>query len=187
VFLLLGGVVVDRGDRRLIGAASGLALAALLAALAAAHASGERALWVWLAVAVGLGLLDDVRLPIGQALIPLVVAEEEVLEANRWSQLRSWGLLTIGPPLGGVGTAVFGVTGAFAVTAALYAIGGATLLALPSLRSALNSLLHSHVGVAVVSPAPRPSARWGGASKSVGEGVKPTRARAADSGIIAGA
>lgn len=88
VFLLVGGVFVDRGDRRLIGASAGAGLAGVVVLLAAAWGTDHASLALWLAVAPVLGFLDGVRLPIGYALIPLLVAESEVVEANRWSQLR---------------------------------------------------------------------------------------------------
>jgi len=132
-FLILGGVLVDRGDRRLIGAAASSGLAFLAGLLALAWAADEKALVSWITVALALGFLDGVRLPIGYALIPLVVDESDVLEANRWSQLRLWTALTIGPPLGGVSVAVLGVPGGFAAIATLYALGGAFLLTLPTM------------------------------------------------------
>jgi MFS family permease len=133
VFLLVGGAFADRGDRRVVGAAASAGLAGVVALLAAAWAVDRVSLPLWLAVAPVLGFLDGVRLPVGYALIPLLVEESEIIEANRWSQLRLWMALTLGPPLGGAVAAVFGVGGGFAAVAVCYALGGALLLALPPL------------------------------------------------------
>jgi DHA3 family macrolide efflux protein-like MFS transporter len=134
IFLLAGGVLIDRGDRRVIGAGAGFALSALVGLLALAFSADAAELPVWLGAAVVLGLLDGVRLPIGYTLIPLLVAEERVLDANRWSQLRLWTALALGPPLGGVLVALAGVPAAFLVVSALFAVSAVLLLTLPSLK-----------------------------------------------------
>lgn len=133
LFLLFGGVIVDRVDRRVLGAACGTVLALLVALLAALVSAGSVPVWLWLTIAVGLGLLDGVRLPIGYSLIPLVVAESEILDANRWSQLRLWATLTAGPAAGGVLTGLLGPAAALLITAGSYLLGGVLLLSLPPL------------------------------------------------------
>jgi predicted MFS family arabinose efflux permease len=79
-------------------------------------------------------MLDGVRLPIGYSMIPLVVPEGDILDANRWSQLRLWVTLTIGPPIGGLLTAAIKSRGAFVVVAILYLGAAACMLRLPPLR-----------------------------------------------------
>jgi MFS family permease len=134
VFLLLGGVIVDRMDSRMLAAIVGGALAlvnVLLFSLITLHATP---LGVWLGIALALGVLDGIRLPIGYSMIPLVVPEADILAANRWSQLRMWTMLMLGPPIGGVLTATIGSRGAFVTIAALYALASVCMLRLPSLR-----------------------------------------------------
>jgi len=134
VFLLLGGVFVDRADSRLLAAGAGAALAALNVLLVVLLELDATPLAAWLALALALGVLDGIRLPIGYSLIPLVVPERDILAANRWSQLRLWATLTLGPPLGGLLTALLGVQATFVVVALLYLVAGAAMLRLPSLR-----------------------------------------------------
>lgn len=134
-FLLVGGVLIDRWDRRQLGIMTSLLLAFLIGGLSIGFATHQLTLPIWLVVAVVLGLLDGIRLPIATALIPLVVPSEHVLTANRWSQVRSWMILIIGPALGGVITALFQVTGAFLVVAGLYLVSGWFLVSLPPLPS----------------------------------------------------
>src|SRR5579885_3224402 len=134
-FLLVGGVLIDRWDRRQLGIITSLLLAFLVAGLSIGFATHQLTLPIWLVVAVVLGLLDGIRLPIATALIPLVVPSEQVLMANRWSQVRSWMILIIGPALGGIATALFQVTGAFLVIAALYFVSSWCLVVLPPLPS----------------------------------------------------
>jgi MFS family permease len=133
VLLLVGGALVDRGDRRRTGAAASAGLAALVAFLAVVSFAGMASLPLWLAAAPLLGFLDAVRLPIGYAVIPLLVKRSQIVEANRWSQLRLWTVMSVGPALGGVAIAALGVGGGLAAVAILYAFGGALLLALPPL------------------------------------------------------
>lgn len=133
VFLLLGGVLVDRLDRRVLAVGCGVALAVVICGLAALVLAGSVPLQVWVPVAVALGVLDGVRLPIGYSLIPLVVSKDDVLDANRWSQLRLWATLTLGPAGGGLCTGWLGAGGALLITGVLYLCGGLLLVRLPAL------------------------------------------------------
>jgi MFS family permease len=134
VFLLFGGALADRVDRRVLATVCGVALAVLIGAVGVLFlVRSSVPLGVWVVVAVLLGLLDGVRLPIGYSLIPLVVDEKDVLDANRWSQLRLWGTLTLGPAIGGVLTGFVGAGVALLVTGAGYLFGGLVLLRLPAL------------------------------------------------------
>jgi MFS family permease len=134
LFLLLGGVLLDRWDRRLLARGSGAALAALVSLLAVGVTTHRMTLQLWLAAAVLLGLLDGIRLPIGYTLIPLVVHPDQVLAANRWSQLRLWTTLAIGPALGGVAIATLETSGALVLAAALFASSSVLLVGLPPLK-----------------------------------------------------
>jgi DHA3 family macrolide efflux protein-like MFS transporter len=133
LFMLFGGVLVDRVDQRLLGTACGIGLAVIISGLGVLVALHTVPLPLWLAAAVLLGVLDGIRLPIGFSLIPLVVASDDVLDANRWSQMRDWATLTVGPALGGVLTGLLGASGALVVTGICYVLGGVLLLRLPRL------------------------------------------------------
>jgi MFS family permease len=133
VFLLFGGVLSDRVDRRVLAVGCGIGLAVLTGALGLLDLGGGVPVGVWVPAAIALGLLDGIRLPIGYSLIPLVVAESDVLDANRWSQLRLWATVTLGPALGGVLTGFAGAPAALLVTGACYLLGGLVLLLLPTL------------------------------------------------------
>jgi MFS family permease len=133
--LLFGGVIVDRSDSRLLAAGTGVALAAIDAALAALFLLHHTPLAVWVAAGGCLGLVDGIRLPIGYSLIPLVVEQRDIVEANRWSQLRLWGTLMLGPAAGGAVTALTGPAGGFITASALYLAGALSMLVLPPLRA----------------------------------------------------
>jgi DHA3 family macrolide efflux protein-like MFS transporter len=133
IFLLFGGVLVDRVDRRALGAACGVGLAVVVGGIGLLVALHSVTLGELVAAAVVLGLLDGIRLPIGYSLIPLVVEKSDVLDANRWSQLRLWATLTLGPAVGGVLTGFVGAGPALLVTGACYLLGSLFLLRLPAL------------------------------------------------------
>jgi DHA3 family macrolide efflux protein-like MFS transporter len=134
VFLLLGGVIVDRMDSRVLAAVAGGALALVNLLLFALTTLRATPLAAWLCIALVLGVLDGIRLPIGYSMIPLVVPEENILAANRWSQLRMWIMLMLGPSIGGVLTATIGSRGAFVTVAVLYTAACGYMLRLPPLR-----------------------------------------------------
>jgi DHA3 family macrolide efflux protein-like MFS transporter len=131
LLLLFGGVVVDRMDRRRLGVVCGLVLAIVTGG--AAGLAGVGLLAVWVGLAVALGVLDALRLPVAMTLLPLVVAERDLVDANRWTQLREWGALTLGPVLGGFATAALGVRGALLVAAVCYVVSSLLLMFLPAL------------------------------------------------------
>jgi MFS family permease len=132
LLLLFGGVLADRKDRRTVGIAVGVLLCLLNLAASAITHRGELA--AWLVLAVCLGVLDAVRLPIGSSMLPLVVDRERLVQANRWVSLREWGAMTGGPALGGVLVALLGTSGTLMTVAGMYGLSSVLLMLLPALR-----------------------------------------------------
>lgn len=129
LLLLFGGVLADRKDRRAVGIVIGALLCLLnLAASVVTHRSE---LWAWLALAICLGVLDAVRLPIGSSMLPLLVDRERLVQANKWISLREWGAMTGGPALGGALVALLGTGGTLLTAAGMYALSSALLTLLP--------------------------------------------------------
>lgn len=131
ILLLWGGVVADRHDRRRMSVVSGLCLSALVLSVAGwdpSHAAGQ---WVWVAVALGLGTLDGIRIPIAGSLIPFVVARDQLVQANRWMQLRQWALAAIGPTLGASLMALGGIRLALAIAGLVYGLSALAMLTIP--------------------------------------------------------
>ncbi|WSQ10866.1 MFS transporter [Streptomyces sp. NBC_01231] len=133
VFMLFGGVLVDRWDRRTLAASVGAALAVLSAVAAGLTQSGN--LSAWIGVAVCLGVLDAVRLPVAASVLPMVVAEKQIVDANRWSNLREWGALAGGPAVGGVLVALAGPVGTLMITAGMYVVSCLLMALVPALPS----------------------------------------------------
>src|SRR5262249_39334333 len=113
-FVLVGGALADRLDRRqllIVGAAlpgGAIAIPALLAA------GGWLELWqIWvISAAVGLG--RSISGPASGAFIPQLVTPDLLVQANSLGQLvRPLAMTLIGPALGGVLVGAFGFATAF--------------------------------------------------------------------------
>jgi DHA3 family tetracycline resistance protein-like MFS transporter len=136
VCLLAGGVVSDRFDRRLVMLCSDLVRSVALASLAVlslAHALT----YVELAGIVAVyGAGTAFFTPAFEAIVPEIVAAEELAQANALDQfVRPLALRLVGPTLGGWLVASFGGGTAFAVDAVTFAASGAAVLSMS--RSAM--------------------------------------------------
>ena len=129
--MLFGGVLVDRLDRRALALSVGACLSAL--SVGAALVTRTEVYGLWLLVAVVLGVLDALRLPVAASILPQVVARDQLVDANRWASLREWAALAGAPAAGGVLVAVVGSGGTMLVVAVLYLASVALMLPAPAL------------------------------------------------------
>jgi DHA3 family macrolide efflux protein-like MFS transporter len=129
VLLLFGGVLVDRSDRRLLTATVGGLLCAL--ALVAAVVTSHGHLYAWIGVALGLGVLDAVRLPVAAAMMPSYVSREQLVDANRWNGAREWATVAVGPAIGGSLVALIGSSRTLLTAALLYLISAVLMVVVP--------------------------------------------------------
>lgn len=121
--LLVGGVVADRFPRRLVMVAADVVRGSCLALLAVLAATGVIALWHLAAIAVVYGAASGFFMPAFDALVPEVVPEDLLEEANALDQfLRPAALWLLGPALGGVLIGTGGTGAAFAFDAATFAV-----------------------------------------------------------------
>lgn len=88
---LFWGPIVDRRDqRRLLGALSGLLVLALLILSLVSHWLGFKLWFLLLAIPV-LATASEFLYPVGEALLPRMVAQEELTRANSWLMMSSTG------------------------------------------------------------------------------------------------
>jgi MFS family permease len=129
--LLLGGVASDRFDRRRVMIASDAVRGASVAAIGVLSITGDLRLWhVVLAVAV-YGAGTAFFGPAFDALVPDVVAEELLVQANAIEQfVRPAAHGLAGPALGGLLIAAGGTGGALLVDAATFVVSMVCLSAL---------------------------------------------------------
>jgi MFS family permease len=144
-FLLVGGVVSDRYDRRLVMAASDALRAATVAALAALVLAGALRFWELVALVAIYGIGTAFFTPAFEAIVPELLPADELPRANSLDQfVRPVALRLVGPVAGGALVAV-GAGVAFAVDAASFAASLIAVLLLP--RSASG---HDRSGVSSV-------------------------------------
>jgi len=120
-FLLPAGVLSDRLDRRLIMLTADVGRAVVVATLAGLSIAGVLTFWQ-LVVLVGLyGIGTAFFIPAFDAIVPDVVPDDDLPAANALDQfVRPIALRLLGPALGGVLVAAFGLGVAFAVDAASF-------------------------------------------------------------------
>lgn len=155
--ILLGpiaGVVADRYPRRFVLVGADALRAALVALLALSHGT------VWLAFAVAFGVSVGTLLfnPAASSLVPDVVAEDDLIDANTslWTVAVTAQILLA--PLAGVLISAAGVGAAFAVNAASYVASALWLRKLDVAREPaalpLRGWTAVREGVAVVRASP---------------------------------
>jgi MFS family permease len=130
-FLLLGGVLSDRFDRRRVMLAADVARALVVGAIAALSLTGSLELWHMIALVAFYGAGSAFFGPAFDAIVPELLPPTELARANALDQLiRPVALRLAGPAIGGVLIEAVGVGGAFALDAASFAVSAGALLAM---------------------------------------------------------
>jgi MFS family permease len=121
VFVLWGGVAADRFDRRLLIAIAGVARTVAMAALAVLALTGAIELWQIVGIVVLFGAGEAFAGPATGAIVPDLVPERLLVQANALGQLvEPLGWRIVGPALGGVAVATSGPGAAFTASAACF-------------------------------------------------------------------
>jgi len=119
--LLVGGAVSDRWGSRPILIWADVARAAAVGALAALTASGGLHLWELYLAAGTLGVAAAFAAPAFDALVPQLVPEEQLHQANAIEQfVRPATIQLAGPALGGLAVAIVGSVGALTFDAVTF-------------------------------------------------------------------
>jgi MFS family permease len=130
-FLLLGGVVSDRLDRRRIMLGADVARGLAVGLMAVLSLTGALELWHVVALVAVYGAGQAFFSPAFDAIVPDVLPPEELAQANALDQfVRPIALRLAGPALGGVLIALFGAGSAFALDALSFAVSAGALLAM---------------------------------------------------------
>jgi DHA3 family tetracycline resistance protein-like MFS transporter len=132
-FLLVGGLLSDRHDKRRILLIADVVRLVALAVAGTLALSG--ALEIWHLVGLGLmyGIGEGLTGPAMGAIVPELVPELHLVQANALERsLRPIAMRLLGPALGGVAVAVLGIGGALLVDAGTFAVSMACLLAMRS-------------------------------------------------------
>ena len=122
-FLLLGGAVADRVDRRLQMVVADLLRGATVAAMAVLALTGVVEVWQLVALSALFGIGEAFFTPAFSALIPQLVPAGDLVQANALQEvMRPATTRLAGPALGGLLVAAFGAATAFLVDAASFAL-----------------------------------------------------------------
>jgi hypothetical protein len=122
LLLLVGGAVSDRLPRRAILVWADLARAGALAGLSVVVALGDVRLYELCLAGVIIGTATAFASPAFDAMVPQLVPEAELTQANAIEQfLRPSAVQLAGPALGGICVAVLHPAGSFALDAASFA------------------------------------------------------------------
>lgn len=131
---LVGGVFADRGNRRLLLYRSKIVLAALAFITAFLVSSGLIEMWHMMLLGLGAGFSFAFMGPASQTTVMDVVGREKLMPAVTFNSALSTSFNILGPALGGVYLAVFGLNTIF------YVLGTIYLLA-----ALANWMLHTNV------------------------------------------
>jgi DHA3 family tetracycline resistance protein-like MFS transporter len=129
LFLLLGGVFSDRYDRRWMMIGADLVRAAAVGLLGLLSIAGVIELWHVVALIAFVGLGDAFFNPASTAIVPDLVRDEQLPQANALHGLvRPLMVRLIGPALGGITVAGLGPGVAFLVDGSSFLVSGVAIL-----------------------------------------------------------
>jgi MFS family permease len=122
-FVLVGGVVTDRVERRRVMIAADLLRVLAAGAIGLLSLTGTVELWHLILLAVVFGTGEAFFGPAFTSIVPQIVPRHLLLEANSLDQfIRPLAFMLIGPALGGWIVAVLGPGEAFLLNAASFAV-----------------------------------------------------------------
>jgi MFS family permease len=128
-FLLVGGVASDRFDRRRLMLAADVVRMLAGAALTVLAVTGSLAVWHVIVLAVVYGTGQAFFAPAFDAIVPQLLPERELAQANALDQVvRPLALRLAGPAVGGVAVGAVGASGAFALDALSFGVSALALL-----------------------------------------------------------
>jgi MFS family permease len=132
VFLLVGGILSDRFDRRLVLIASDIVRGLAIGAVGVLSVTGALELWHVIVLVALEGAGQSLFGPAFGAIVPDIVPQEMLVQANSLNQfMEPLGVRLAGPALGGVAIATLGTGEAILLNAASFVVSG---LALPPIQ-----------------------------------------------------
>jgi hypothetical protein len=147
VLMLVGGAVADRISPRLTMLGSMGLRAVFVAPLAVLVLTGRVQMWEVYGIAAVFGIVDAFFYPARTSILPKVVADHELEPGNAVLNVTSSISVILGPVLGGIIVAAFGIGWAFAGDATCFAIGFLFVLWLPAAARAASGKAHPDGGI----------------------------------------
>jgi MFS family permease len=126
--LLVGGVVSDRHDRRRVMLLADGVRAALLVLMGGLAVSGTLRLWQMMVIVAIYGAAQAFFDPASDAIVPELLAPEQLAQANALEQfVRPLALRLAGPAVGGLLVGLFGPGAAFLADGATFVVSAVAL------------------------------------------------------------
>ncbi|MCO5177878.1 MAG: MFS transporter, partial [Thermomicrobiales bacterium] len=119
IFAIPSGVVIDRVDRRTVLMAAQAGIMVIATVFAIMIATGAIRPWSILALAFVYGTIMSFVFPTRNAIVPNLVSREDLVNAVALNAAGQNSTRVVGPSLAGVLIAIVGVSGTFAVAAAM--------------------------------------------------------------------
>jgi DHA3 family tetracycline resistance protein-like MFS transporter len=129
LFLLVGGVISDRIDRRAVMLGADVVRMVAIAGLGALSLSGSLELWHVIALVAFYGAGEAFFMPAFGAIVPEIVPPDQLVQANSLDQfVRPVAFRLLGPAIGGVMVATWGPGRAFLFDAVTFALSAVCIL-----------------------------------------------------------
>jgi len=135
IFAIPSGVVIDRVDRRTVLMIAQASIMVVASAFAIMIATGAIRPWSILALAFVYGTIMSFVFPTRNAIVPNLVAREDLVNAVALNAAGQNSTRVVGPSLAGVLIAIVGVSGTFAVAAAMQILALLWTAQLPKMAS----------------------------------------------------
>src|SRR6058998_1905307 len=146
VLMVVGGALADRLSPRLTMLGSMGLRALAVGPLALLVVTGHVQLWQVYVIAAVFGVVDAFFMPARMSILPAVVTDRELEPGNALLNLTSQAAFIVGPVLGGLVIAAFGIGWAFAVDAACFAVGFLFILWLPVAKATTGAQAGRRLG-----------------------------------------
>ncbi|TMD39904.1 MAG: MFS transporter [Chloroflexi bacterium] len=147
VLMMVGGALADRLSARLTMLGSMSLRAIFVAPLAVLVLTGRVQLAEVYGIAVVFGIVDAFFWPARTSILPRVVADHELEPGNAVLNVTAQASVILGPVLGGLIVAVFGIGWAFAGDAACFLLGALFILWLPAAARPASGKAHPDGGL----------------------------------------
>jgi len=132
--LLLGGIASDRVSPRLVMLISNALRGVVVILLTILVVLELVEVWHLYVLSIAFGILDGFFIPASKAIVPSLVKKQMLIPANTLNQGTNQLILTLGPALGGILIATFGLESVFAIDAATFVFTTIILLFIKSSR-----------------------------------------------------
>jgi len=128
IFVLIGGVISDRFERRRIMIAADIVRAVAVATIGVLSLTGAIELWHLIVLAAVFGTGEAFFGPAFTSIVPEIVPRHLLLQANSLDQfIRPFAFLLVGPALGGLMVATIGPGQAFMLDAGTFLVSATAI------------------------------------------------------------